>query len=192
WAGGEGSTAGAGGEPWVGSGRSAVGAGGEPWVAGGAGAASTGAGVTANWPQATSWPAAAQGWSVVRVARTVSHVSAVVGGRSGRGTVAASPGVRGGTVNRPVATGVPSSSRDQSKARWERSSTSYWLGTRLTPAGSGGMRTVSTTFLSSCRPGDGVRSGNSRPSATKLPSGRGSPKSPPVAANPRPSSVGAR
>ena len=41
------------------------------------------------------------------------------------------------------------------------------------------IRTGSMTFLYSSRPGDGVRSGNTRPSATNGPSWSGSPKSPP-------------
>src|SRR5437867_244995 len=41
--------------------------------------------------------------------------------------------------------------------------------------------TGSMTFFSSVRPGDGVRSGNTRPSMTKVPSWYGSPKSPPYA-----------
>ena len=75
-----------------------------------------------SWAQATSWPAGAQGWSVARRARTVSQDSRVVAGSGGVGMVAAAPGGTGGSSRGPEATWTPSSSRDQVKARWDRSS----------------------------------------------------------------------
>src|SRR4029450_3231171 len=78
-------------------------------------------GVMRSWPQAISWPAGAQGWSVARRARTVSQDSPSVAGRGGRGRAVCSPRARGGTSRWPVATGTPSSSRDQSKPRGDRS-----------------------------------------------------------------------
>src|SRR4029453_4075918 len=140
-----------------------------------------GAGVMGSWPQAISWPAGAQGWSVARRAWTVSQDSTSVGGRGGRGTVACSPGATDATASEPPATSTPSASRVQEKARCDRSREAWGVAMRRPPAGSAVMRTGSTTFLSSSRPGDGVRSGNSSPSATKLPSWRGSPRWPPAA-----------
>src|SRR4030095_1691961 len=96
-------------------------------------------GVRRSGPRATSWPEGAQGWSVASRARTVSHVSAVVGGRSGRGTVALSPGPRDGTCRRPVATATPSDSRVQSKRRWARSRKVWRVVARMAPDGAAGV-----------------------------------------------------
>ena len=94
------------------------------------------------------------------------------------GTVADSPGATSGTVSCPVTRLLPSSSTDQSNRRWDRPAKSCRLSIRTAPSAPL-MRTGSMTFLYSSSPGDGVRSGNSKPSATKLPSCSGSPKSPP-------------
>ena len=113
------------------------------------------------------------GWSVARTARTVTQRLAVGGREGGRGDGGGFAGTHLGTSSWPEMTATPSVSRDHSKVRWERSRTSWRLAIRMPPPGSSVMRTGSTTFLSSARPGDGVRSGNRRPSATKLPSWSG-------------------
>ena len=76
---------------------------------------------------------------------------------------------------RPARPPPPASTRT---SRCDRSRKSCRFAIRSRPA-SPVIRTGSITFLNSSSPGDGVRSGKSRPSATKLPSCSGSPKSPP-------------
>ncbi len=85
-----------------------------------------------------------------------------------------------GTSSSPSATVAPSSSKAQPKRRWAVSVKSYPLVTpTVAEPGSTVIVTGSMTFLYSTRPGEGVRSGKTRPSVTKLPSWSGSPKSPP-------------
>ena len=96
------------------------------------------------------------------------------------GTLTASgtdTGGTGGTVSWPEATVMPSTSYVHSK----RSGPVFAKSWRLVTATSSStvIRTGANTALSSTSPGDGLRSANSRPSMTKLPSCSTSPKSPP-------------
>ncbi len=101
-------------------------------------------------------------------------------GGSGSFTSALSPGASAGTASEPDSTVSPSTWHDHSKASADRSAKSCLLVIRTMPfAPSPSMWTGSMTFLYSTRPGDGVRSGKTSPSQTKLPSCSSSPKSPP-------------
>ena len=80
---------------------------------------------------------------------------------------------------RPRRPATPSSSSVHGNARCDEVAEVVQVRDAQAALASPVMRTGSITFLNSSSPGDGVRSGNSRPSATKLPSCSGSPKSPP-------------
>ncbi len=134
------------------------------------------------WPQATTWSFGAHGASAASTARTVQWASPAGAAAGGAGSLTSedSPGASAGTARVPVSTGSPSTSYDQVNASADRPAKSCLLVIRTVPSPAvASMPTGSITFLYSTSPGEGRRSGKSRPSQTKLPSCSSSPKSPP-------------
>ena len=120
------------------------------------------------WPHATSWPAGAQGSSAASTARTVSQVSPDVGGRP-VGQRQLGDGARGQRADAAACPRRPPRPPPRAPTRSAgargRGSVNRFSIRTVDPTL---ICTGSKTFLSSSRPGEGVRSGNTRPSATKF------------------------
>ena len=94
--------------------------------------------------------------------------------------VTRSPAGQSGSDNAPRAVSIPSTSVCQAKLSSSNPAVCCRLRTVIIEtSGSIMITTGSITFFSSTSPGDGVRSGKSRPSQAKFPPCGSSPKSPP-------------
>ena len=141
----------------------------------------------ANCSQATSWPLGAQGSGravTKRNVRNASSPSRASGASRETVTSCASPGSAASRGNRPRLTTRPSMLSSQEPASQESPAKCCLLRMRNRPEAPAGRPRASTatgciSFLASNMAGWGVRSGHTRPSATKLRSFGSSPKSPP-------------